>query len=192
MSFLLISRALHHNEEVSRTSQYCATVELAYQQATAWLKKQARRGAKPQMPALERVSNDLSAPLANQTYVAVETSIQTLSVQIKALPSDYPLPVAAGQQLAAWAAVASVAELPGPLRWSGKAMPVPAVGARVHVHLNGIGPGTVTGYYHAEDWLGVVVEADQMPEWYRQANPTANNVAKVFGIDLIPRAGDAS
>ena len=88
---------------------------------------------------------------------------------------------------AAFAAVASVGELPGPLQWSGRGLPVPALGTRVQVNLNGIGAGTVIGYYHAENWLGVVVEADQMPDWYRQANPTANNVAKVFGIDLIPR-----
>jgi hypothetical protein len=187
MSILLISRALHHNEEVARTSQYCASVELAHQQAAAWLKKQAKHGAKPQLASLERVSTDLGDRSGNHTYVALDTNAQTLSVQFKVLPTDYPLPVPEGQAAPAWAAVARVNELPGPLQWSGKGVPVPPVGARVHVRLNGIGAGTVTGYYHAEGWLGVVVEADRMPDWYRQANPAANNVAKVFGIDLIPR-----
>lgn len=59
--------------------------------------------------------------------------------------------------------------------WSSKA-PIPAIGDRVHVNINGFGPGTVVAYFlaYAGDtkagnpiyYLGVEVHCDEDPDWY--------------------------
>lgn len=68
--------------------------------------------------------------------------------------------------------------------WSGTGEP-PAKGARVTVKINGIGPGTVTGYAVEEGYLGVIVQVDDAtrPEWHKKQNPS-NGPALVFGAEL--------
>jgi hypothetical protein len=68
--------------------------------------------------------------------------------------------------------------------WSGAGEP-PAVGSRVIVRINGIGPGTVTGYAVEGGYLGVMVQADEAtrPDWHKKQNPS-NGPAIVFGAEL--------
>lgn len=59
------------------------------------------------------------------------------------------------------------------LEWSGKQAP-PRIGDAVHVYMNGLGPGIVTGYFEDEGFLGVSVEVKGF------------GPADVFGIELEP------
>lgn len=66
-------------------------------------------------------------------------------------------------------------------RWS-SSTPPPAVGDRVTVSMNGLGQGTVTGYFTQGGFLGLMVQLDAPPEWYVRQN--AGNVpAPVFGAE---------
>lgn len=53
--------------------------------------------------------------------------------------------------------------------WSGS-KPIPAIGSKVFVNMNGIGESTVKGYYvsHCEkcSFVGVMVKPDNPPEYY--------------------------
>ena len=71
--------------------------------------------------------------------------------------------------------------------WSG-AEAVPSVGASVHVTLNGLGPGTVRGYFLADGerrprYLGVAVELSRPPAWWSASNPNTKT-ALVFGSEI--------
>lgn len=72
--------------------------------------------------------------------------------------------------------------------WTG-AEPPPALGARVHLRINNIGPGTVTGYAVEGGWLGVMVLADEAtrPEWHRKQNPE-NKAFLAFGAEITALA----
>lgn len=76
-----------------------------------------------------------------------------------------------------------------PFKWGGDADP-PAIGDRVHVYMNGLGAGTVLGYFVEYGWFGLLVKLDKSPEWRRKqlkANgKDANAPAHIFGIDLKP------
>lgn len=81
-----------------------------------------------------------------------------------------------------WTTVQTLAELLADLTWSGT-QPVPAIGARVRVHMNGFGPALVNGYFHAEDYLGVVCASDQLPVWFQQQRPDVQE-CHFFGREL--------
>ena len=49
-----------------------------------------------------------------------------------------------------------------PYKWSGTSNP-PAMGARVKVHMNGLGYGKVVGYFAEYGWLGVLVRLSKPP-----------------------------
>jgi hypothetical protein len=68
--------------------------------------------------------------------------------------------------------------------WTGKGEP-PALGARVTITINAIGPGTVTGYAVEGGYLGVMVRADEAtrPAWHKQNNPE-NRPGLAFGPEL--------
>jgi hypothetical protein len=51
------------------------------------------------------------------------------------------------------------------LAWSGYREPQP-IGGKVRVHVNGLGPGTVTGYWSQAGYLGVMVKLESPPKWY--------------------------
>lgn len=78
--------------------------------------------------------------------------------------------------------------------WSGEGLlsTVPPVGARVNVHCNGMGPGTVEGYFVEYGWLGLRVKLDAPPEWHRKQNAGEKwaGYALVFGVEV--RALDAA
>lgn len=73
--------------------------------------------------------------------------------------------------------------LPADLKWSGRGE-VPAIGARVYIHMNSFGPAEVKAYFHADGYLGVICQPDKMP-----ARLAAHGVTQghFFGIELEPR-----
>ena len=74
------------------------------------------------------------------------------------------------------------AGFPADLVWSGKGE-VPAIGARVYIHMNSIGPAEVKAYFHAEGYLGVLCQPETMPEHLRKHGIT---LAHLFGRELEP------
>jgi hypothetical protein len=70
-----------------------------------------------------------------------------------------------------------------PCKWGGDGAP-PDVGSRVIVRVNKIGAGKVLGYFLEEGFLGVLVQPDNAPDWYRKQNG-GNVPCHVFGAELI-------
>ncbi len=52
-----------------------------------------------------------------------------------------------------------------PFKWGGKSPP-PAIGDKVTIAVNGIGPGVVLSYFVQEGFLGVYARPEKPPEWY--------------------------
>jgi hypothetical protein len=102
-------------------------------------------------------------------------------------PASLPFTAA---PVADWQSVTTLAELPAALHWNGT-QPIPAIGARVHAYLNGFGAGEVRAYFHAGGWLGVVVAADVLPEWFAKQNPGITE-GHFFGHELEAYVQDAS
>lgn len=73
---------------------------------------------------------------------------------------------------------------PGKILWGGKQEP-PAIGSKVCVTMNSLGPGTVRGYFVEYDWLGLLVELHNPPKWWIEQNP-ARPLAHIFGIEFQP------
>ena len=76
---------------------------------------------------------------------------------------------------------------PGPGRygWSLPTHP-PAIGERVHVRCNNLGPGKVVSYFHEHGWLGVTVKLDSPPDWHRKqtADSKRPGCCMVFGCEI--------
>jgi hypothetical protein len=68
------------------------------------------------------------------------------------------------------------------IKWSGK-MPVPEVGDRINVRMNGFGPSTVMGYLPLHGWLGLAVRPDVRPDWLIKQDPE-RHVILVFGAEI--------
>src|SRR5262245_7936712 len=73
-------------------------------------------------------------------------------------------------------------------KWSGKNAP-PAIGADVHVYMNGFGDVTVTGYFVEYGWLGFLADVKNPPAWWLKQNGGRKVTAHFFGIDLEPANG---
>ena len=86
------------------------------------------------------------------------------------------------QQCPQWVGFPTHAGLPAGLQWSGRGE-VPAIGARVHIYLNSIGPAEVKAYFHAEGYLGVLCQPDKMPEHLAKHGVTLGHF---FGRELEP------
>lgn len=73
---------------------------------------------------------------------------------------------------------------PGVTLWGGdKALP--PVGTRIQVTMNQLGPGTVRGYFVEYDWLGLLVELHNPPQWWiKQNGGSKRKLAHVFGIEF--------
>lgn len=71
---------------------------------------------------------------------------------------------------------------PGKVLWGGKHEP-PAIGSKVRVTMNGLGRGTVRGYFVECDWLGLLVELHNPPQWWAKQNPQ-RPLAHIFGIEF--------
>lgn len=52
------------------------------------------------------------------------------------------------------------------LKWSGK-LPLPEVGQRIYITMNGIGWAVVKGYFESEGYIGVMTLATRPPKWLR-------------------------
>lgn len=80
-------------------------------------------------------------------------------------------------------------QAPGRTLWGGEAPP-PAIGTRIRVTMNSLGPGTVRGYFIEYDWLGLLVELHDPPEWWIKQNgtyPRHTRLAHIFGIEFKPQ-----
>lgn len=80
---------------------------------------------------------------------------------------------------------ASKDELPHRMAlWTGAGDP-PALHSKVQIRVNGVGPGTVTGYAVCDGYLGVMVRADDAtrPDWHKGQNPR-NDPGILFGLEL--------
>ncbi len=75
--------------------------------------------------------------------------------------------------------------LPAGLIWSGSG-DLPAIGARVHIYLNGFGPAEVKACFHADGYLGVLCAPDEMPAWYQRQSPGVT-LGHFFNRELEPR-----
>lgn len=61
--------------------------------------------------------------------------------------------------------------------------PMPQVGDRVNVNVNGLGPAKVTGYFIEHGFMGICVDVENPPEWaLKQNGPGATY--HVFGNEL--------
>jgi hypothetical protein len=84
-----------------------------------------------------------------------------------------------------WVGYPTRLSLPIDLDWSGDTA-VPEIGSRVHIYMNGFGPAEVKAYFHADGYLGVICQPDQMPDWYQKQAPGVS-LAHFFGRELEPR-----
>lgn len=84
-----------------------------------------------------------------------------------------------------WVGYPTRLSLPIDLIWSGDTA-VPVIGSRVHIYMNGFGPATVRAYFHADGYLGVICQPDEMPDWYKKQSPGVT-LGHFFGRELEPR-----
>lgn len=73
------------------------------------------------------------------------------------------------------------------VKWSGKqhaGKPLPKLGDRVTVTMNGLGAGTVVAYFVEHGFLGVQVRLDQRPDWHIRQNGSHHPHALVFGAEI--------
>jgi hypothetical protein len=73
---------------------------------------------------------------------------------------------------------------PAGVRWSGK-WELPAIGNEVRIAFNGLGTGTVAGYFVEGGWLGLQVKLNAAPDWHIKQNG-ANPYSYVFGAEIDP------
>ena len=71
--------------------------------------------------------------------------------------------------------------------------PLPRIGTRVRVTMNGLGPGIVRGYFTESGWLGLHVELTAPPAWWVKQVTEAKRTGKrrwahIFGVEFAPTA----
>ncbi|TVT36799.1 hypothetical protein FNT36_25130 [Hymenobacter setariae] len=86
------------------------------------------------------------------------------------------------EQCPNWVGFPTRAGLPIGLLWSGSSE-APAIGTRVHIYMNSFGPAEVKAYFHADGYLGVICQPDQMPERLAAHGVTQGHF---FGRELEP------
>lgn len=69
-----------------------------------------------------------------------------------------------------------------PTRWS-NAAPPPAIGTRITITMNRLGPATVTGYFAEDGWLGLLVTLHDAPDWHRKQR-NGDNRGHIFGPEF--------
>jgi hypothetical protein len=67
-------------------------------------------------------------------------------------------------------------------RWAGKDAP-PALGTVVRATINGLGQGTVIGYFEEGNFLGLLVELHNAPDWHKRQRK-GDPVAHIFGPEF--------
>jgi hypothetical protein len=70
-----------------------------------------------------------------------------------------------------------------PVKWGGKDAP-PAVGSKIKVTMNNLGPATVKGYFVEEGWLGLLVDFHAPPEWWVKQNGYSKPLGHIFGPEF--------
>jgi hypothetical protein len=65
------------------------------------------------------------------------------------------------------------------VKWGGKEPP-PPIGTKIQTIINRCGPALVTGYWVEENWLGLMVQLLEPPEWFLKQNK-GNPEAVIFG-----------
>jgi hypothetical protein len=73
---------------------------------------------------------------------------------------------------------------PDVIKWSGK-KPPPAIGTKVKVTMNSLGPAIVRGYFIEHNWLGINVQFLKPPKWWKEQNKDRilhnGGITKTFG-----------
>lgn len=59
----------------------------------------------------------------------------------------------------------------------------PAIGTKIIVTMNSIGPGTVRGYFTEDGYLGLLVELHKPPKWWIEQNPS-RPLGHIFGPEF--------
>jgi hypothetical protein len=91
------------------------------------------------------------------------------------------------------------AGFPSEMMWSGK-MPLPAIGDRIYITMNSIGPAIVKGYFESEGYVGVMTLALNPPKWLQDqrkreakdprymSKPTwvKEGIGCEFGTEILP------
>lgn len=70
-------------------------------------------------------------------------------------------------------------------KWSSSKITPPERRSRVRINFNGLGSGTVTGYFMESGWLGVYVALDKEPAWRKKQSASGKD-AMVFGAEIDP------
>lgn len=88
-------------------------------------------------------------------------------------------------ELAVWTGTGPQDPAPGNVLWSRKdgAAP-PAIGERIRVTINSIGPAIVTGYFTEDKWLGIRCTLLDPPAWHVKQNKGDNTCGHVFGPEF--------
>lgn len=84
--------------------------------------------------------------------------------------------------------------VPEGLKWSGEDAP-PAIGTKIRITINGIGPAIVRGYFSECDWLGLLVDVLSPPDWWVRQNVKPGKPyprSHVFGVEFKPLKEEAS
>jgi hypothetical protein len=68
------------------------------------------------------------------------------------------------------------------VRWVNDAPP-PPIGTDVLITFNGLGTGTVRGYFVEQNYLGLLVQIHNKPDWYLEQNGP-NTLGHVFGTEF--------
>jgi hypothetical protein len=61
--------------------------------------------------------------------------------------------------------------------------PLPRIGDKVEITVNGLGTGTVENYFIEWGWLGITVKLDNEPDWHKVNCPDFP-YAMVFGTEI--------
>lgn len=80
------------------------------------------------------------------------------------------------------------ADIPVEPKWSGDEEP-PAIGTKIRISMNGIGPAIVRGYFVECGWLGLLTEVLSPPDWWVRQNVKPGQPAPlghVFGVEFKP------
>lgn len=80
------------------------------------------------------------------------------------------------------------ADIPAAPKWSGDEEP-PAVGTKILISMNGIGPAIVRGYFVECGWLGVLTEVLSPPDWWVKQNVKPGKpqpLSHAFGVEIKP------
>jgi hypothetical protein len=74
------------------------------------------------------------------------------------------------------------------MKWSGEDEP-PAIGTKIRITMNGIGPAIVRGYFVEYGWLGLLTEVLSPPDWWIKQNREPGKpdpLGHVFGVEFKP------